>query len=208
MRSTMPYGLRRSRAAGSGGASYRPTLQFGRRDLEKGRARATRVLLAIGVDPRFDYLPDICLEDLALLRRVISVLRKAKTRSIAAGDRDLPRCHRNQSVDDSAGARAGTSRRGPSVPRAVLFERHDRRTADRDRRSSPRVRTLKGAQIIWPNGFPIRCTVRNISETGAKLEVHEPILQNTFDLVFDLDQSRHSCRVVWRKEPFMGVKFQ
>jgi hypothetical protein len=48
-----------------GGASYRPTLQFGRRDLEKGRAPATRALLAIGVDPRFDYLADVCLEDLA-----------------------------------------------------------------------------------------------------------------------------------------------
>jgi hypothetical protein len=83
----------------------------------------------------------------------------------------------------------------------------DRRRADRDRRSWPRVRTLKGAQIIWLNGVPVRCTVRNVSETGAKLEVHEPVLQNTFDLVFDLDKSRRSCRVVWRKEPFMGVKF-
>jgi hypothetical protein len=63
----------------------------------------------------------------------------------------------------------------------------DRRTAGRDRRSSPRVRTLKGAQIIWPNGAPVRCIVRNISETGAKLEAHEPVLQNNFDLVFDLD---------------------
>ena len=60
---------------------------------------------------------------------------------------------------------------------------------------------------MWLNGVPVRCTVRNVSETGAKLEVHEPVLQNTFDLVFDLDQSRRSCCVVWRKEPFMGVKF-
>ena len=82
-------------APGSGGASYRPTSQFGRSDLEKGRARATRVHLATGVDPRFDYLADVYLEDLALLRRVTSLLRKAKARSVAAGDRDLPRCHQS-----------------------------------------------------------------------------------------------------------------
>ena len=83
----------------------------------------------------------------------------------------------------------------------------DRRKADSDRRGSPRIRTLKGGQIIWPNGTPVKCVVRNVSETGAKLEVHEPVLQNTFDLVFDLDQSRRACRVVWRKEPRIGVKF-
>jgi PilZ domain len=83
----------------------------------------------------------------------------------------------------------------------------DRRKSSRDRRASPRVRSLKGAAIIWRNGAPVRCTVRNVSEKGAKLEVHDPVLQNVFDLVFDLDQSRRSCRVVWRKEPFIGVKF-
>jgi PilZ domain-containing protein len=83
----------------------------------------------------------------------------------------------------------------------------DRRILVSNRRISPRTRTLKGAQIIWPNGAPVRCIVRNISETGAKLEVYDPVLQNTFDLVFDLDQLRRSCHVVWRKEPLIGVKF-
>jgi hypothetical protein len=83
----------------------------------------------------------------------------------------------------------------------------DRRKPANQRRASPRIRTLKGAQIIWTNGAPVKCLVRNISETGAKLEVRDPVLQNTFDLVFDFDQSRHSCHVVWRKEPFMGVRF-
>jgi hypothetical protein len=35
----------------------RRTLYFGRRDLEKGQARAWRPLFAIGVDSRFDYFP-------------------------------------------------------------------------------------------------------------------------------------------------------
>ena len=82
----------------------------------------------------------------------------------------------------------------------------DRRTSVGDRRSSPRTKTLKGAQISWPSGSAVKCIVRNLSETGAKIEVHSPV-PATFDLVFDLDHSRRSCRVVWRKEPMMGVRF-
>ncbi|MGA3311302.1 MAG: hypothetical protein ABSD08_22255 [Xanthobacteraceae bacterium] len=83
----------------------------------------------------------------------------------------------------------------------------DRRKAVRDRREVLRLKTFKGAQIIWRNGAPVACVVRNFSEKGAKLEVYAPVLQNAFELIFDLDQSRRSCRVVWRKEPMMGVKF-
>src|SRR5271157_2198168 len=83
----------------------------------------------------------------------------------------------------------------------------DRRQAVTDRRKSPRLKALKGAQIILRSGAPLACIVRNISETGAKLEVYGPVLQNTFDLVFDLDHSRRSSCVVWRKEPLLGVKF-
>ena len=83
---------------------------------------------------------------------------------------------------------------------------NDRRASVRDRRSSRWTKTLKGAQIFWPTGNPVKCIVRNLSETGAKIEVHSPV-QGTVDLVFDRDQSRHSCRVVWCKEPMMGVEF-
>jgi len=67
--------------------------------------------------------------------------------------------------------------------------------------------TLKGAQIISQDDVPVPCTVRNISETGAKLEVYRPVIQNTFVLVFNLDQSRRACRVVWRKDSLIGVQF-
>ena len=82
----------------------------------------------------------------------------------------------------------------------------DRRKSVGDRRSSPRTKTLKGAQIFWPAGSAVKCIVRNLSETGARIEVHSPI-PATFDLVFDSDQTRKSCHVVWRKEPMMGVRF-
>jgi hypothetical protein len=82
----------------------------------------------------------------------------------------------------------------------------DGRKANFDRRASARIETFKGAEITWPNGVPVRCMVRNLSQSGANLEVYEPVL-DTFDLVFDLDKKRHSCLVMWRKAPFMGVKF-
>ena len=82
----------------------------------------------------------------------------------------------------------------------------DRRKSGGDRRSSSRIKTLKGAQISWPAGSAVKCIVRNLSETGAKIEVYSPV-PGAFDLVFDSDRSRHSCRVVWRKEPMIGVRF-
>jgi hypothetical protein len=81
----------------------------------------------------------------------------------------------------------------------------DRRVAG-SRHKSPRFRTLKGAQIVWLTGVPVKCIVRNLSQTGAKIEVHDPI-PGTFDLIFDNDQSRHRCRVVWREEFHIGVEF-
>src|ERR1700733_2297886 len=72
----------------------------------------------------------------------------------------------------------------------------DRRAVPR--RKSPRTRTLKGAQIVWAAGTPLPCVVRNLSETGACLEVYG-LIPYSFDLVFDRDQTRQSCSVVWRQ---------
>jgi hypothetical protein len=77
----------------------------------------------------------------------------------------------------------------------------------RPRRRLPRSKTFKGAELLWPNGVPVKCIVRNISETGAKLEVFGPVLRNVVDLIFDQDHSKRSCRVVWRKERMVGVEF-
>ena len=91
----------------------------------------------------------------------------------------------------------------------------DRRKSVEDRRLLPRTRILKGAQIFWPTGAAVtwpngsslvKCVVRNLSETGAKIEVRGPVPE-TFEIVFDVDHSRRSCHVVWRKGAMIGVKF-
>jgi PilZ domain len=87
----------------------------------------------------------------------------------------------------------------------------ERRKADLARRRAPRMRTLKGAAITVPaGGTAVRCVVRNISETGACLELHSPVfLSHSFDLAFDdPDWTPRACRVVWRESRLLGVEFR
>lgn len=78
-----------------------------------------------------------------------------------------------------------------------------------DLRTSPRHRTLKGAKITFlHDGAVIDCTVRNLSATGACLEVESFLgIPDVFDLVFSDGTPRKRCAVVWRRNRRMGVKF-
>jgi hypothetical protein len=76
---------------------------------------------------------------------------------------------------------------------------------DDDKRSAPRHRVLKAGTIEF-NGGAIDCMVRNLSTTGAALDVTSPIgIPEHFTLI--ADGSRLSCHVVWRKEKRIGVAF-
>lgn len=82
----------------------------------------------------------------------------------------------------------------------------ERRGALTDRRGSPRRKILKNGRTYWLNGDSIECSVRNLSETGAQLEVCGPI-PSTFGLVIDCDHYRRTCHVVWRDGGRVGVRF-
>lgn len=74
-----------------------------------------------------------------------------------------------------------------------------------DHRNTPRHRVLKGARIMFGGGS-IDCTVRNLSDTGAALDVTSPLgIPTEFTLATDGEQRQ--CRVVWRKEKRIGVTF-
>jgi hypothetical protein len=75
-----------------------------------------------------------------------------------------------------------------------------------DRRASSRRKILKSGRTFWPNGDSSECTVYNLSDTGARLDTHNPV-PNVFDLAVDGDPWRRSCVVIWRKENRIGVKF-
>jgi hypothetical protein len=74
-------------------------------------------------------------------------------------------------------------------------------------RIAPRHRVLKAGTIEFGGGA-IDCTVRNVSATGAALDVTSPIgIPDRFVLVLAADRLTHPCHVVWRKERRIGVTF-
>jgi len=78
-----------------------------------------------------------------------------------------------------------------------------------ERRHRPRARTLKSAHILLSHHHSvIDCTVRDLSPTGACLNVASTLgIPETFDLLFDADKSIRTCRLVWYKEKQLGVEF-
>lgn len=77
-----------------------------------------------------------------------------------------------------------------------------------DRRKSHRNRTLKGGRIVTNDGHStFDCTVRNLSDEGAKLVVASIIgLPHRFDLNL-LDGRNFSCETIWHTETELGVRF-
>jgi PilZ domain len=73
-------------------------------------------------------------------------------------------------------------------------------------RIAARQRVLKRGTIEFGGGA-IDCTVRNVSTTGAALDVASPLgIPLRFTLVTGGGQI--PCRVVWRKEKRIGVAFE
>jgi hypothetical protein len=77
-------------------------------------------------------------------------------------------------------------------------------------RKHPRHRTLKVGRIVFNQRFSaIDCTVRNLSEGGACLELASSIgIPECFDLTIEPDRSTLPCRVAWKAERRIGVAFQ
>jgi hypothetical protein len=79
--------------------------------------------------------------------------------------------------------------------------------AVQDKRSLLRKRVLKTAQIILSDKAPkLDCSVRNISTTGACLQVSTTYgIPASFDVI--IEGTRRPCRSVWRTDTKLGVTF-
>ena len=76
-----------------------------------------------------------------------------------------------------------------------------------DNRFRIRHRTLLAGCIAFGGGA-ISCTVRNLSESGAALDVTSPIgIPDNFNLIYGPEDRNQRCRVVWRKLSRIGVTF-
>ena len=76
-------------------------------------------------------------------------------------------------------------------------------------RSSNRHEVLKAANILSESEeLYAVCIVRNVSKTGARALVDFPAkIPDTIILVLIRTQIRYNCKVVWRDEYEIGLKF-
>lgn len=78
-----------------------------------------------------------------------------------------------------------------------------------DRRKSQRMRSYRGGRIVFNRHWPeIDCTVRNLSASGAFLELSgEYNTALEFDLTFVREHETRPCRQVWREGNRIGAAF-
>ncbi len=76
-----------------------------------------------------------------------------------------------------------------------------------ERRDSARLRMLKSGRILFGKAA-VPCTVRNLSESGACLQVQSTYgLPSAFEFALDDKPPRH-CKVVWIDGTIVRVEFQ
>jgi hypothetical protein len=77
-----------------------------------------------------------------------------------------------------------------------------------ERRRIHRTRVFKAAKLFG-HDCTADCVVWDISTYGARVVlVSTACIPSTFDLTFDGARTLRSCRVVWRSQMEIGVKFQ
>jgi hypothetical protein len=77
-----------------------------------------------------------------------------------------------------------------------------------EKRVAPRHRVLKHGTLAFGGGGGVDCMVRNISSSGARLDIANPIdLPQSFTLVIQTDQFMRRCHAVWSSDQRIGVAF-
>lgn len=78
----------------------------------------------------------------------------------------------------------------------------------KDPRSRLRRRVLKAGRILFGGCVTLECSVRDISDTGARLEFKDAAqVPDTFQLFVELDGLSAECAVAWRRATIVGVGF-
>ena len=76
-----------------------------------------------------------------------------------------------------------------------------------EKRVARRHRVLKGATIAY-DGNGLACTVRNLSSSGAAIELASAVsLPPSFTLVIETDKLIRRCHPVWSNDRRVGVAF-
>jgi hypothetical protein len=99
-------------------------------------------------------------------------------------------------ADSNDKERAAPTAEPPSAPRP-------------NGRASPRLRSMLRGQVIFNNRFStMDCVVRDLTETGARLELGgDSTLPPAFELYLPLRQRRYQVEMVWKRGSACGVRF-
>ena len=91
----------------------------------------------------------------------------------------------------------------------VMFSGATALKQDTDRRNAPRHRVLKSGKVAFQSRYSvIGCTVRDISDTGARLRTnHSVSIPDNFELIIETDGLEVDCEVAWRRGNEVGVRF-
>ena len=77
-----------------------------------------------------------------------------------------------------------------------------------EHRIIPRKRMFKAGTLEFNRAGAISGIVRNLSDTGAMIEVESVIgVPDDIILYIEADDFRRECKVVWRKSTRIGVRF-
>jgi hypothetical protein len=77
-----------------------------------------------------------------------------------------------------------------------------------ERRQTPRTRVSKGAKILLDDALVLDCTVRNLTNVGACLQVASVLgIPEWFSLTFDSGRSSRKCHLIWQTENEVGITF-
>jgi hypothetical protein len=77
-----------------------------------------------------------------------------------------------------------------------------------EKRTVPRHRVLKRGTLVVNGGGVFDCTVRNLSESGARIDIANPLgVPKVFTLVIEADHFKRRCHAVWSSERQIGVAF-
>ena len=76
-----------------------------------------------------------------------------------------------------------------------------------ERRRSARKRTFLGGRVAFQGRYAtLDCTIRNLSETGARIAVDgSAILPDEFDFVVTRNDRAYRARLVWRSAEAAGL---
>lgn len=81
--------------------------------------------------------------------------------------------------------------------------------SNENKRVAKRMRVLKSAKLISMNNWSlVDCTIRDISETGARIVCGDQMaVANEFRFLVPSDNTICNAKVVWRRGELLGIEF-